>query len=57
MKLLQIVKCDGYQRALASMVYKFFDKTPGSELHKPVIKSSKEEKSMQDLKTIYGQQI
>ena len=57
MKLLGIVKCDGYQRALASMVYKFFDKTPGSELHKPVIKSSKEEKSMQDLKTIYGQQI
>ena len=40
---------DGYQRALASMVYKFFDKKTGSgisvneelaeELHKPVIKS------------------
>ena len=44
-------KCDGYQRGLASMVYKFFDKkSSGSgitnelnyqlanELHKPVIK-------------------
>ena len=40
---------DGYQRALASMVYKFFDKKTGSgisvneqlaeELHKPVIKN------------------
>ena len=39
---------DGYQRALASMVYKFFDKKTGSrasvneqlaeELHKPVTK-------------------
>ena len=58
---------DGYQWALASMVYKFFDKKSGSgisvneqlaeELHKPVIKNSKEEKSMQDLKTIFGQQI
>ena len=44
MKLLGIVKCDGYQRALASMVYKFFDKTLGSELHKPVIKSFKRRK-------------
>ena len=35
-------KYDGYQRALASMVYKFF---------------SKKEKSMRDLKTIFGQQI
>ena len=41
-------KYDGYQRALASMVYTFFDKKAGSgisvnenlveELHKPVIK-------------------
>ena len=39
---------DGYQRALASMIYKFFDKKKGSditvneqlveELHKPIIK-------------------
>ena len=42
---------DGYQRALSSMVYKFFDKKTGSgisvneqlaeELHKPVIKKYK----------------
>ena len=60
-------KYDGCQRALVSMVYKFFDKKAGSgvsvneqideELHKPVIKNSKEEKSMQDLKTIFNQQI
>ena len=47
------------------MVYKFFDKKTGSGasvneklakvLHKPVIKKTKEEKSMQDLKTISGQ--
>ena len=49
------------------MVYKFFDKKTGSgisaneqlakELYKPVIKKLKEEKSMQDLKTIFEQQI
>ena len=60
-------KYDGYQRALASMVYKFFDKKTGSgmsvneqlaeKLHKPGIKNSKEEKSMRDLKKIFGQQI
>ena len=42
---------DGYQRALASMIYKFFDKKKGSditvneqlveELHKPIIKKVK----------------
>ena len=59
-------KYDGYQRASASVFYKFFDKKTGSgvsvneqlaeELHKPVIKKkSKEEKSMRDLKTIFGQ--
>ena len=58
---------DGYQRALASMVYKFFYKKTGSEisaneplaeeLHKPVIKKFKKEKHMQDLKTLFGQQI
>ena len=47
-------KYDGYQRALARMVYKFFDKKTGlgvsvneqlaEELHKPVIK--KREKSL-----------
>ena len=44
-------KYDGYQRGLASMVYKFFDKRTGprmkvnekltQELHKPVIKKFK----------------
>ena len=29
---------DGYQRGLASMVYKFFDKKVANELHKPIIK-------------------
>ena len=47
---------DGYQRASASMFYKFFDKKKRSgisvneqllkELHKPVIKNSTERKSM-----------
>ena len=51
-KIASNPKCDGYQRGLASMVYKFFDKkSKGSgittnefnyqlanELHKPVIK-------------------
>ena len=55
------------QRALASTVYKFFDKKTGygvsvdeqlsEELHKLLTKNSKEEKSMRDLKTIFGQQI
>ena len=52
-------KYDRYQRVLAGMVYKFFEKKAGSgtsvikqlgeELHKPVIKILKEEKSVQDL--------
>ena len=63
-------KCDGYQRGLASMVYKFFDKkSEGSgvntklapqnqqlaeELHKPIIKNLKKERYIQHLKIIYG---
>ena len=56
---------NGYQRGLASMVYKFFDKKsmgsgmvkPSSliladELHKPVIKK---EKYIHNLKIIYGE--
>ena len=54
-------KYDGYQRGLASMVYKFFDKkSKGSgvniplefneqlakELHKPIIRKSKKKKSL-----------
>ena len=61
-------KYDGYQRGLASMVYKFFDsKVSGSgakltlqneqlaeELHKPIIKNLKKEKYIQHLKIIFG---
>ena len=52
-EIARIHRYDGYQRALASMVYKFFDTKRGSgisvseqlaeELHKPVIKKLKEE--------------
>ena len=36
-KIASDPKYDGYQRGLASLVSKFFDKkTKGSELHKPV---------------------
>ena len=55
---------DRYQRALASMVYKFLDKKTGSgisvnerqakELHKPVINNFKKEVT-RDLKKIFGQ--
>ena len=62
-------KYDGYQRGLASMVYKFFDKkSVGSgfniptepdkqlaeELHKPIIKKLKKEEFILDLKIISG---
>ena len=56
---------DDWKRALASMISKFFDKKTGAgvsinkqlaeEVHKSVTKNWKEEKSMQDLKTIFGQ--
>ena len=49
------------------MLYKIFDRKTGSEtsvneqlaeeLHKPAVIYSKKEKSMRDLKTIFGQQI
>ena len=60
------LKYDGYQRGLASMVYKFFDKKlEGSdikneikqnqqlveELHKPIIRKFQKQKSIQHLKT------
>ena len=61
---------DGYQRGLASMVYKCFDKkSMGSgfvkdssliladELHKPVIKKFNKKKYIHNLKIIYGEQI
>ena len=59
-------KHDGYQTELASIVYKMFDGIIGSgvivnevqapELQKPVIKTFKKEKSIQDL-NIFGKQI
>ena len=66
-------KYDGYQRGLASMVYKFFDKkSKGSgianneikqnlqlakELHKPIIRNFKKEQFILDLKAIFGELI
>ena len=53
-EIARICNYDGYQRALASMVYKFFDKKTGvgisvkeqlvEELHNPVIKKFKRKK-------------
>ena len=74
-EIAQNCNYDGYKIALASMVYKFFDKKTASgaittskagmsvneqlaeELHKPVIKSSKEEKYIGDLQTMFGKQL
>ena len=65
-------KYDGYQRRLASMLYKFFDKKlKGSgvniqtepseklaeELHKPIIRNFKKELFNQDLKIIFRELI
>ena len=61
-------KYDGYQRELASMVYKFFDKESkgtgiienqqlANELQKPIIRKFKKEKSILLLKTIFGELI
>ena len=61
-------KYEGYQRGLASMVYKIFDsKVSGSgakliseneqlanELHKPIIRKFEKEKYIQHLKIIFG---
>ena len=60
-------KYDGYQRGLASMVYKFFDKKTGGgikyvpqneqlaeELHKPILRKFKRRKCIQHSKTIFG---
>ena len=66
-KIASDPKYDGYQRGLASMVYKFFDKkSSGSgivnepnyqlanELHKPIIRKLKKEKFIHLLETIFG---
>ena len=60
-------KYNDYQRGLASMVYKFFDKKSsgsgiayepnyqlGNELHKPIIKKVKKKKFIHHLETIFG---
>ena len=60
-------KYDGYQRGLASMVYKFFDKKSkgrgianepnyqlANELHTPVIKKFEKIKVYSFLETIFG---
>ena len=67
MKIASDPKYDGYQRGLASMVYKFFDKkSSGSgianepnyqlanELHKPITKKLRKEKFIHHLETIFG---
>ena len=53
---------DGYQTALAGMVYKFFDKKTGSgvsvneelakEIHKPIIKNFKKKKKEKKRKKV-----
>ena len=66
-KIASDPKNDGYQRGLATMVYKFFDETSkgsgitnefnyqlANKLHKPVIKKFKKEKCIHFLKVIHG---
>ena len=63
-------KCDGYQRGVAPMVYKFFDKKSKSsgvdiplefneqlaeELHKPIIRKCKKRTVYSDLKIKFGE--
>ena len=65
-------KYDGYQRGLAYMVYKFFDKKSkgcdvnievkhneqlAKELHKPIIRNFKKEQFILDLELIFGELI
>ena len=62
-------KYDGYQRGLASMIYKFFNKKSkgggvnitlefneqlAKELHKPIFRNLKKERFIQDLEIIFG---
>ena len=67
-KIASDPKCDGYQRGLASMVYKFFEKKSSEsgitepnyqladEIRKPVIRKLKK-KYIHHLETISGEQI
>ena len=65
-KIASNPRCDGYQRGLASMVYKFFDKKSkgrcinepnyqvANELHKPIIIKFKKEKFIHHIEIISG---
>ena len=66
LKIASDPKFDGYQRGLASMVYKFFDKKSkrsgianepnyqlANELHEPIIRNFKKEKFIHRLETIF----
>ena len=66
-KIASDPKYDGYQRGLASVVYKFFDKTSSgsdvttepnyqlaNELHRQIIRKFKMEKFIHPLDTIFG---
>ena len=66
-KIASNPKYDGYQRGVASMVYKFFDKKSSesgivnepnyqlaNELYKPIIRKLKKRKVYRLLKTIFG---
>ena len=71
-KIAKNPKYDGYQRGLAYMVYKFFDKKLkgcdvnievkhneqlAKELHKPIIRNFKKEQFILDLELIFGELI
>ena len=64
-KAARYAKYDTYQRGLGSIVYNFFDNKARAsvneeldqELHKTVIKTSKEVKSMPGLKIIFGSRL
>ena len=66
-KIVNDPKYDGYQRGLASVAYKFFDKNSSgsgvdakpnyqlaNELHSQIIVNSKEEKFIHCVETIFG---
>ena len=65
------LKCDGYQRGIASMVYRFFDKKNSGgtvknevisnkeladELHKAIVRKCKKKKYTRFLWTMFGTQ-
>ena len=66
-KIANDPKYDGYQRGIASMVYKFFDKNSSgsrvdaepnyqlaNELHRRIIRNSRDEKFIHHLETMFG---